>query len=138
VFSASSDVHDDAGNVLVTAYALKRPDGDWSLMLVNKDQENPHEVKIGFNEDGSRRSNYFSGPVSMVTFGSEQYQWHSNIRGGIADPDGPAARSTIAASEGTTYTLPKASVSVLRGKLASNLAERATSNPRSPASQRDK
>jgi hypothetical protein len=130
VFPASSDVHDDAGNVLVTAYALRRPDGDWSLMLVNKDQETPHVVKIGFQEDESKPPNYFSGPISMVTFGSEQYQWHSNIRGGIADPDGPAARSTIAATESTSYTLPKASVTVLRGKLASKLGERSSSNSR--------
>jgi hypothetical protein len=57
------------------------------------------------------------GPVRMVTFGSEQYQWHSNINGGTADPDGPAARSTITGNANTRYILPKASVTVLSGKL---------------------
>ena len=42
LFSATSDIQDPAGHVLVTAYAVLRPDGEWSLMLVNKDQENPH------------------------------------------------------------------------------------------------
>jgi hypothetical protein len=37
VFPATSDVRDPAGHVLVTAYALQRPDGQWSVMLVNKD-----------------------------------------------------------------------------------------------------
>ena len=38
VFSAKGDVDDGAGHALVTAYALKRPDGQWSLMIVNRDQ----------------------------------------------------------------------------------------------------
>src|ERR1700719_2125323 len=35
-FKASSDVVDAAGNVLVTAYAVERPDKQWSIMLVNR------------------------------------------------------------------------------------------------------
>ena len=36
LFAASSDVKDSDGHVLVTAYALLRPDGQWSLLLINK------------------------------------------------------------------------------------------------------
>jgi len=58
----------------------------------------------------------------MVTFGSEQYKWHTDLKivpvGGSADPDGPPARSTIFAKADTIYRLPKASVTVFRGKLA--------------------
>ncbi len=118
VFPATSDIHDDAGNALVTAYALLRPDGQWSLMLINKDQQAAHEVQIQFHDDRAKKDANFAGPVSMVTFGSEQYQWHSNIGGGTADPDGPAARSTLNAAEGTKFTMPKASVTVLRGTLS--------------------
>jgi hypothetical protein len=85
-------------------------------MIVNKDQENAHSVQIAFDGLGAKQS-HFHGPVSMVTFGSEQYQWHSNINGGTADPDGPASRSTITGNASTRYTLPKASVTVLAGKL---------------------
>jgi hypothetical protein len=116
VFSAASDIHDLVGNTLVTAYAVLRPDKQWSLMIVNKDQENPHSVQIAFDGAGAKQS-HFHGPVSMVTFGSEQYQWHSNIDGGTADPDGPATRSTITGNANTRYILPKASVTVLAGKL---------------------
>ncbi|MGB8582512.1 MAG: discoidin domain-containing protein [Candidatus Sulfotelmatobacter sp.] len=118
VFPVTSDVHDDAGNTLVTAYALLRPDGQWSVMLINKDQQAAHEVQIQFHDDRAKKDANFAGPVSMVTFGSEQYQWHSNIGGGTADPDGPAARSTLNAAEGTKFTMPKASVTVLRGTLS--------------------
>jgi hypothetical protein len=124
LFPAASDIQDDAGHVLVTAYAVLRPDGQWSLMLVNKDQENPHSVHVTFEDSVAKRQTYFAGSASMVTFGSEQYQWHSNIKGGTADPDGPLARSTIAAGAETIYTLPKASITVLRGKLATQGGEK--------------
>ena len=124
VFSSASDIRDAAGHVLVTSYAVLRPDGEWSLMLVNKDQETPHSVVIAFQDDRSKSDSYFAGPVNIVTFGSEQYRWHTDLRlvpvGGSADPDGPPARSTISARADTIYKLPKASVTVIRGKLATN------------------
>src|SRR5256886_5849968 len=46
IFPSASDIRDAAGHVLVTSYAVLRPDGQWSLMLVNKDQESPHPVRI--------------------------------------------------------------------------------------------
>ena len=49
-FKASSDVNDAAGNVMVTAYALERPDGQWSVMLVNRDQSNTQQAADAFND----------------------------------------------------------------------------------------
>ena len=46
VFAANSDVEDGAGHELVTAYAVKRPDGNWGVMAVNRDQQNAHRVRI--------------------------------------------------------------------------------------------
>jgi hypothetical protein len=117
VFPASSDVVDPAGHVLVTAYALLRPDGQWALMLINKDQMNAHSLRINFESGG--KAQHFTGSVDIITFGSEQYQWHPGPLpvGGVADPDGPAARSKINADAETTYILPKASVTVLRGRV---------------------
>jgi F5/8 type C domain len=116
VFAASGDLIDPAGHSLVTAYALLRPDGLWSLMLVNRDQENAHKVRIEFN-DGKGELRFFSGPLSVATFGSAQYQWHPTNQGGFADPDGPVAKSTITAGPDTLYELPKASMTVLRGSI---------------------
>jgi hypothetical protein len=118
IFPSASDIHDGADNTLVTSYALLRPDGEWSVMLVNKDQENAQAVHIVFQDQTSGKESHFAGAANTVTFGSEQYQWHSNLKGGTADPDGPAARSTITADMNTLFALPKASVTVIRGKLA--------------------
>lgn len=121
VYSGASDVLDGAGHVLVTAYALQRPDGDWSLMIVNKDQLNDHPVHIAFENRNDNKIGYFTGSVNFVTFGSAQYRWHTDSFdpiGGTANPDGPPAHSTVNADSNTAFTLPKASVTILRGKLA--------------------
>ncbi|HZQ18334.1 MAG TPA: discoidin domain-containing protein [Terriglobales bacterium] len=118
-FLATSDVKDPDGNVLVTAYALARPDGQWSLMLINKDRDNAHSLQISFH-DADLVAQSFTGPVTMITFGKAQYQWHPDRKQGHADPDDSPARSTITGGPNTTYELPAASLTVLRGKIAAS------------------
>jgi len=116
LFAASTDIKDAEGHVLVTAYAVLRPDQQWSLMLINKDYDHPHQVHIVFQDDkGARRR--FVGPVATVTFGKAQYQWHSARREGYADPDGPPLKSTATGGADALYTLPAASLNVVRGKV---------------------
>ena len=135
VFAAKSDVDDGAGHALVTAYALKRPDGQWSLMIVNRDQQNAHKVHISFEDQTGSDGSAFIGPVEVATFGSGQYQWHPAktrftahaelpaeypivaYSQGSADPDGPIAHTKQNAGKDTAYDLPAASVVVIRGKL---------------------
>jgi len=112
MYSASSDIKDADGTVLVTSYAVKRPDGNWSLMLVNRDESNAHSVRVSFGERGA-----FSGPVTRVTFGREQYVWINDGMNSHADPDGPPVVSQIVAEAGTVFALPAASITVLRGKV---------------------
>lgn len=135
VFSAKGDVQDGAGHELVAAYAVKRPDGKWAVMAVNRDQQNAHRVRIDFAGPG-QRANTFDGRVEVSTFGSAQYQWHPAqtrfmahaesgaertivaTSKGWADPDGPIVHSTQDATKDTTYDLPAASVVVIRGSIS--------------------
>jgi len=117
-YLATSDVKDSESHVLVTAYALHRPDDQWSLMLINKDYDHPHEVAIAFHNAQTNRDATFSGPVTMITFGKQQYQWHPARKKSYADPDGPPVTSQVNAEEATRYTLPPASVTVIRGPLS--------------------
>jgi hypothetical protein len=136
LFRASGDVKDQNGNVLVTAYPVERPDGKWSVMLVNKDADNGHSVKLAF-ADGAGRNRYFSGTVDRVVFGAAEYQWHPDpvpagepapagrgggrgraVLSGHPDPDGPPSKSNVqSGGPDTLYELPKASIVVLRGTL---------------------
>ena len=133
LFKTASDVKDAEGNTLVTAYTVKRPDGKWSVMLVNKDRDHDHAVAVVFADTTKKQNRYFVGRVNRVVFGPEEYQWHSESGSGAAilseddrprritghaDPDGPPSKS-IVHSHGadTLYSLPKASITVLRGHI---------------------
>jgi F5/8 type C domain len=117
MFPSSTDVKDNTGNLLITSYAVLRPDGHWSLMLVNRDEKSAHAVRIGFVGTEQREAS-FSGPVTFVTFGAEQYLWINDGPNSHPDPGNPPVAKTIAVRADTFFTLPKASVSVLRGKVA--------------------
>jgi len=117
LFPAETDVKDNAGNTLVSAYAVKRPDGEWSLMIVNKDPSNAHTVKIEFAEANGTQARHLAGSVTQVTFGAEQYVWHPEGAKSHADPDGPPVKTTVNAKSGQAFTLPKASITVIRGKV---------------------
>lgn len=134
VFPAHGDMEDGAAHQLVTAYAVRRPDGKWALLVVNRDQQTAHKVQIEFQ--GEKSAAHFSGQAEVLTFGSEQYRWqgpmthfmaHSAQAGestvvvdlnGKADPDGPIVHQKVTATRENEFTLPPASVVVIRGEIA--------------------
>jgi hypothetical protein len=106
---------DAAGNAHVTSYAVKRPDGDWALLIINKDKDTPRSIRVVFEDGG--KTGFFSGSVRMVTYGSEQHVWHRRDRNAHADPNLRPVESFVTGSKDLVVTLPKASVTVLRGKV---------------------
>jgi hypothetical protein len=117
LFPTSTDIKDASGNVLVTAYSIQRPDGQWALLLVNKDQSSAHSVTVNFHDSSTQKHRYFQDDVTQISFGADNYKWHPDGPNGYANPDGPAITSTQSGGKGTPYTLPKASITVLRGTL---------------------
>jgi hypothetical protein len=59
MFPSSTNVKDGERNVLVTSYAVDRPDGKWSLMLVNRDEVHAHTVRVLFEDSASKRTDTF-------------------------------------------------------------------------------
>ena len=116
---ASSDVKDSQGHVLVTAYALHRPDGQWSLMLINKDHDHPHQVRIAFHDVDNKTRRIFqrAGRDDYVRKGTVPVA--CGRKKGHADPDGPAVTSKLDGEKDKLYNLPVASLTVLRGQLSS-------------------
>ena len=122
LYRAISGVRDGNANILVTAYPIERPDGLWSVMLINKDAENNHAVTVTFaNARGHKR--YFSGAVDQVVFGEAEYRWHADpalagvaqpsgrsggrgrgAQNGHPDPDGPPSKSTLVQANGSGTT----------------------------------
>ena len=118
LYPAACELQDSGGHTLITGYAVNRPDGDCSLMLINKDESNSHDVSIALHQNNAQTGAGFSSPISMVTFGSEQYMWRSAGPNGHPDPNEPPVTKTLPAGT-EVITLPKASVTVLRGKVSS-------------------
>jgi hypothetical protein len=117
MFPVAGSAADAAGNQLVTSYALRRPDGDWAILLINKDQDNPHAVSVEFEDTAKGSKGYFSGPITLVTFGSEQYVWRSNGPRSHAAPDNPPMKTTVSGGPEGRFKLPRASITVLRGRI---------------------
>jgi hypothetical protein len=120
VYAAQSDIQDTVGHALVTAYALKRPDGLWAVLIINKDQENAHRTALEF-ANGEMKSS-FSGGVDVLTFGRAQYRWDPLKK--IADPDGPITKSVVNGGADTMFELPAASIVIVRGKLSETSMKR--------------
>jgi hypothetical protein len=86
-------------------------------MLVNRDENSPHQIRVMFNNPKAKRDLSFDGPVTLTTFGSQQYVWINDGPNSHPDPDGPPVASAITANSESVFTLPKASVTVLRGRV---------------------
>jgi len=104
------------GFPLVTAYAAKRPDSTWSIMLVNKDAV-AHDVAVQF-EDAPGPTTGFIRDVTRITFGIAQYVWRSRGAASRPDPNDPPAVSTVHGGANATYSIPALSITVLRGSTA--------------------
>ncbi len=116
VYPAGSEIKDSKGVVLVTAYAVLRPDRQWALLLVNKDKSHTHKLTLVFHDSSTNQDFHFKGAVTMVTFGPAQYKWHPKSANGYPKPDGPPATTSLP-DGGAVYTLPAASITVLRGNI---------------------
>jgi hypothetical protein len=115
IFEAHSDLFDANTNETITAYATLRPDGQWALLLVNKDSALPHTVKIQFSNTVSGVVTPLFGPASLYSFSYLQYVWHTGTTDGYAAPNHVPTNSLVTNAPGPAFTLPKASLAVVRG-----------------------
>jgi hypothetical protein len=122
LFAATTDVVDGKGREIVTAYAVRRPDGQWAVLLVNKDPSRSYAVQVAFDLPSGTAA--FTSPVAGMTLSPAQYVWKPNKRNGTANPDGPPAMATLGGGASATYTLPASSLVVLRGTIAPSTRNR--------------
>jgi hypothetical protein len=117
MFRAESGVLTKSGKEIVTAYALERPDGQMSLLLINKDPVNGYFVGTNFIDASTHKILHLNGTVATAQFGPAQYRWHRSGSQGYAAPDGPIAFGTVPGGPTATYGLPASSITVLTGTI---------------------
>ncbi len=110
VWPASTSATDAKGRPYVTAYALRRPYGRFSLMLVNRDLHQAHAVRLGFQTAHGWHG--ASGEASMVQYSPRQYAWKPDGPHGRPSRDLPPERRTLR-NAGQGLALPAASLSVV-------------------------
>jgi hypothetical protein len=87
----------------VTAYALRRPDGRWAVLVLNKDAGRAVHLRLTI----------FRGTVAVTQYGRAQYAWHPAGERGHPTRDLQPVTSDIRA--GAAITLPALSMTVVTG-----------------------
>lgn len=125
LYPISSDTQDRGGRPVVSAYAVQRPDGKWSIMLVNKDQRHDHLVNISFTDGKSFW--HFADKVATYQYSSKQYSWKASGENGHPLRTQPPRHFRQRGDQ--LVRLPAFSLSVIRGKFPTRL-RKARSLPR--------
>lgn len=112
VYVAGSDVTDATGHQIVTAYAVKRPDHRWAVMMVNKDSEHTHAVHVRFTE-GQSSGQSFRRKIQIFQYSPEQYAWEGAGEEGHPIRTDPPRH--FAVSGDSLIQLPPFSLTVVRG-----------------------
>ena len=101
---------------LISVYATLRPDGLWSVLLINRDPDNARQVKIEFEcaapgcED--RKVGYSHGEVDVYQYSRDDYQLGANS---IPIKDLPPEHQRLKFGADTTFNIPAYSLTVVRG-----------------------
>ena len=119
IYPATSNIHNSEGEELITAYAVHRPDGLWSVLLINKDPRRAYETRLVFRNavDATRG---FHGRLDTFQYSSKQYV----LGGTLTNPfplkaNEPETRIIQTRFPGPTQiTLPPYSLTVIRGGLS--------------------
>ena len=114
LYRATSDIVDGAGNHILTAYALHRPDGRWSVLLLNKDMTHTYTVRVRFT--GATHPTAWRGPLDFYRLSTAEYNWHNRGEHSYPDPDGPPSHALVNGSD-PLFVLPPLSMCVVRGRL---------------------
>jgi hypothetical protein len=100
---------------LLSAYALHRPDGRWSLLLVNRDPRHSRAIEIRVPVAGAPipSGRPLDGPVDLWQYSGAQYQFREDGMRGHPVRDLPPAHRVTQGLE--HVTLPSYSLTVITG-----------------------
>lgn len=116
IYLAESDIRDEQGHALVTAYALHRPDGLWALLLINKDPQRTWPVNVQFRDTLTHAITSWRGPSDLYQFSSAQYVWSPDGDRGHPLRSDPPQHTRISGRPELSVVLPGYSLTVVRGQ----------------------
>lgn len=108
LFHAATTAADGRGRALVTAYPLLRPDGLWSVLLVNR-SSHPVETRLSFN--GAQPPS--AAALRVFRYSPKQYAWDKAKARPLRDLP---PEETRLAGWSSPLRLPALSLTIVRGK----------------------
>lgn len=109
MFAAESDARDVDGNELLSAYVVRRPDGQWATLLVNKDPARSYRVALDFGAGHGAAA----GAARIVTsYSPAQYVWRAAGATGAPERSDPPVVTTRPAA--ASVVVPPYSITVVR------------------------
>ena len=74
IYPSTSDIENKKGQPIVSSYSLRRPDGKWSVMLINKDSRRDWSVDIDVKDAISKKAIDWN-PLHLIQYSKQQYHW---------------------------------------------------------------
>src|SRR5882724_96476 len=100
---------------VVSAYAVYRPDGLWSLLLVNKDPKNAYKFRVDFRSPSIGAVSRLACPADVYQFSNANYDLSSDEDRPFPIKSEPPEHRMWIEREGA-LALPPYSITVVRGK----------------------
>jgi hypothetical protein len=110
-------IQGSGGAERLAAFAVRRPDEEWALLLLNKDERAEAEVTIAFDDEAPGSS--WAGPHRIIQYSPKQYKWVSNSEFGEPAFSNPPDELRNEAGKPLVLTLPPMSLTVVRGSRVS-------------------
>ena len=109
-----STTSNERGSALVSSYAVFRPDGLWSVMLINKDPNNVRKVRIKVGDKNTSSRSQFKGPIDVYQYSRKQYELTADKQGPLPiRSHGP--EHALQEELQKSFELPPYSLTVVRG-----------------------
>ncbi|MDS4060397.1 MAG: discoidin domain-containing protein [Candidatus Contendobacter sp.] len=99
----------------LSAYAVRRPDGLWAVLLINKDPRREWGVALRFAGPEPGVTTDLRGPVALYRFSAAQYHWRANREQGRPLRSHPPQHRVLTEHGPVKARLPPWSLTVIRG-----------------------
>ena len=115
LYPAVSNVRNRKAEQLVTAYAVHRPDGLWSLLLINKDPDRAYRVRVRFETQGRRSPSTLTGALDIYQYSPAQYALNEDKDNPFPVKADPPLHVILQDDPARVMELPAYSITVVRG-----------------------
>ena len=111
IYSANSDLFNEKKQPMITVYAVRKPDGKWSIALINKDPERSLKVTLNIKNVSTGENTFLHFPLRISQYSKLQYNWVDDKMNGHPSLSKPPIEKVI--TDASSIELPPYSLTVI-------------------------